>query len=178
MCFWKSKKNEDLTKRFEQITNKNVEMHTLLMNQIDALEKIVSQNNVEMLEQLIDKIDSLEKIVRQNIDPKSSAIDEEKCAKTIWTALEAITNDVKILEDGGQDATYSKDDVLSILARDRKKFEGLLTDYIPDQEDMSNPYKVEEIDSDKDVAPGTEVIPGKRFGNYIIYRAKKIKERA
>lgn len=175
MCFWKSKKSEDLTKK---TNNQNEEMHTQLMKMSVVLEEIVRQNNVEMLEQLIEKIDALEKIVRQNIDPKSSAINEEECAKTIWTALEAINNDVKILEDGGQDATYSKDDVLSILARDRKKFEGLLTDYIPDQEDMSNPYKVEEIDSDKDVAPGTEVIPGKRFGDYIIYRAKKIKERA
>ena len=136
------------------------------------------ENMIEQIKNLTEKIVALEKIVRQNIDTKSSAINEEECAKTIWAALEAIANDVKILEDGGQDATYSKDDVLSILARDRKKFEGLLTDYIPDQEDMSNPYKVEEIDSDKDVAPGTEVIPGKRFGDYIIYRAKKIKERA
>lgn len=103
-------------------------------------------------------------------DGEKVQIDEEACATVISDALESISAKIGVLNSEQAADTYSREKVCAILEDNKKRFEALLTDYEPSEEDMKNANLVKEVSSAEEEASG------KRFGNQIIYRAQKMKK--
>lgn len=155
--------NDELSKKKDELEKQNNE----LMKQIDELQNTDTQKEMEKLQELCYEL--LEKYKRQERELQQR-VDEQECAGIIYRALEEIGNDINEVEKSRDDVSYSQKSVLSVLKRDRENFESLLADYLPDEADMSNPYKVEEVFSKEEEAPG------KRFGGAIVYHAKMMKK--
>ena len=152
-----------LKKQNDKLKKQNDE----LMKQIDELQNTDSQKEMKKLQELCYEL--LEKYKKQERELQQR-VDEQECAGIIYQALEEIGNDINEMEKSRDDVSYSKKSVLSVLKRDRENFESLLADYLPDEADMSNPYKVEEVFSKEEEAPG------RRFGGAIVYHAKMMKK--
>ena len=150
--------NNELSKQRYELEKQNNE----LMKQIDELQNTDPQKEMKKLQELCYEL--LEKYKRQERELQQR-VDEKECAGIIYQALEE-----NEMEKSRDDVSYSKKSVLSVLKRDRDNFENLLVDYFPDEADMSNPYKVEEVFSKEEEAPG------KRFGEAIVYHAKMMKK--
>lgn len=103
-------------------------------------------------------------------DGEKVQIDEVACGKVIKGALDSINARITSLNSEQAADTYSKEQVCAILEDNKKRFEALLTDYEPSEEDIKNANLVKEVSSAEEEASG------KRFGNQIIYRAQKMKK--
>lgn len=157
-----------ITKKTLKKQNDELEKQNIaLRKQIDELQNTDPQKEMKKLQELCYGL--LEKYKKQERELQQR-VDEQECAGIIYQALEEIGNDINEMEKSRDDVSYSKKSVLSVLKRDRENFESLLADYLPDEADMSNPYKVEEVFSKEEEAPG------KRFGGAIVYHAKMMKK--